>query len=66
MGPSGCGKTTILNLIGGLDRLDSGEVVVAHTHLEMQSSRQLARWRAHHIGVVFQSHNRLGILSATR
>jgi len=64
MGPSGSGKTTLLNLIGGLDSPNSGEVVVDDTHLEGLSSRALATWRARHIGLVFQSHNLIRILSA--
>lgn len=63
-GPSGVGKTTVLNLIGGLDQANSGEVVVADSPLHEFSSRQLARWRADQIGFVFQSHNLLGMLSA--
>jgi putative ABC transport system ATP-binding protein len=64
MGPSGSGKTTLLNLIGGLDTPSSGEVIVADTHLEALSSRELATWRARHVGFVFQSHNLIRILSA--
>jgi putative ABC transport system ATP-binding protein len=64
MGPSGSGKTTLLNLIGGLDTPNSGEVVVAETHLEGLSSRELAAWRVRHIGFVFQAHNLIRILSA--
>ena len=64
MGPSGSGKTTLLNLMGGLDIADSGDVVVAETNLTRLSDRQLSRWRARHIGVVFQSNNLLPGLSA--
>jgi len=64
MGPSGSGKTTILNLIGGLDHADSGEVVVAGEHLEKLSGGQLAKWRARHIGFVFQFYNLMPMLSA--
>lgn len=64
MGPSGAGKTSALNLIGGLDRPDAGEVIVMGTHLERMSSGRLARWRPRHVGFVFQSHNLLGILTA--
>ncbi len=55
-GPSGCGKTTLLNLIGGLDRPDNGSVSVGGTQLEALSPSGLTRWRAGHIGFVFQSH----------
>ena len=64
MGPSGSGKTTLLNLVGGLDTPNTGQVVVADNHLEGRSSRELAIWRAHHVGFVFQSHNLIRILSA--
>jgi putative ABC transport system ATP-binding protein len=64
MGPSGSGKTTLLNLIGGLDTPDEGEVVVAGERLDRLSSSQLARWRARHVGFVFQFYNLLPVLSA--
>jgi putative ABC transport system ATP-binding protein len=64
MGPSGSGKTTILNLVGGLDRAESGEVIVAGEHLEKMSGGQLAKWRARHIGFVFQFYNLMPMLSA--
>jgi putative ABC transport system ATP-binding protein len=65
MGPSGSGKTTILNLIGGLDRADSGEVIVAGEHLETLAGAGLSRWRARHIGFVFQFYNLMPMLSAS-
>ena len=64
MGPSGSGKTTILNLVGGLDRAENGEVIVAGEHLEKLSGAQLAKWRARHIGFVFQFYNLMPMLSA--
>ena len=64
MGPSGSGKTTILNLVGGLDHADSGEVIVGGEHLEKLSGGQLAKWRARHIGFVFQFYNLMPMLSA--
>ena len=64
MGPSGSGKTTILNLVGGLDHVDSGEVIVGGEHLEKLSGGQLAKWRSHHIGFVFQFYNLMPMLSA--
>ncbi len=66
MGPSGSGKTTLLNLIGGLDKADSGEVTVAGERLDKLSSGQLANWRARHVGFVFQFYNLLPVLSAER
>jgi len=64
MGPSGSGKTTLLNLIGGLDVPDEGEVTVAGERLDKLTSGQLARWRARHVGFVFQFYNLLPVLSA--
>jgi putative ABC transport system ATP-binding protein len=64
MGPSGSGKTTILNLMGGIDRPDSGEVVIGGCHLERLSSDQLGAWRSGNVGFVFQAYNLLPILSA--
>jgi len=66
MGPSGSGKTTLLNLIAGLDRPDEGEVIVAGERIDTLSSGQLARWRARHIGFVFQFYNLLPVLNAER
>jgi putative ABC transport system ATP-binding protein len=66
MGPSGSGKTTLLNLIGGLDRPDQGEVEVAGQRIDRLSSGQLAKWRARHIGFIFQFYNLLPVLSAER
>jgi putative ABC transport system ATP-binding protein len=64
MGPSGSGKTTILNLVGGLDHANSGEVIVGGEHLEKLSGGQLAKWRSHNIGFVFQFYNLMPMLSA--
>src|SRR5882757_7421579 len=64
MGPSGSGKTTLLNLIGGLDKPTSGEIVVGGSRLDQLSSGQLAHWRADNVGFVFQMYNLLPVLSA--
>ena len=64
MGPSGSGKTTILNLIGGLDRADSGEVIVGGENLQSLSGGQLAKWRTRHVGFIFQFYNLMPMLSA--
>ena len=66
MGPSGSGKTTLLNLLGGLDAPSSGAVEVAGTNIAQLSGGQLSRWRAHHIGFVFQLYNLLPVLTAER
>lgn len=66
MGPSGSGKTTLLNLIGGLDKPSQGSVEVAGERIDGLSGGPLARWRAHHIGFVFQLYNLLPVLTAER
>ena len=63
-GPSGSGKTTLLNIMGGLDRADTGEVWVAGQNLQLLSSGELARLRLHRIGFVFQAYNLLPVLTA--
>ncbi|MCP4656257.1 MAG: ABC transporter ATP-binding protein [bacterium] len=66
MGPSGSGKTTLLNLLGGLDRPTSGTVEVAGENVGRASGRKLAKWRARHVGFVFQFYNLLPVLTAER
>ena len=66
MGPSGSGKTTLLNLIGGLDTPTSGEITVAGQRLDKLGSGGLARWRAGHVGFVFQFYNLMPMLTAQR
>jgi putative ABC transport system ATP-binding protein len=66
MGPSGSGKTTLLNLIGGLDQPTSGEVRVGGSRIDQLSSGELARWRAHNVGFVFQFYNLMPVLTAER
>jgi putative ABC transport system ATP-binding protein len=64
MGPSGSGKTTLLNLIGGLDQPSDGEVHVAGERIDTLSGSALARWRARHVGFIFQFYNLMPMLSA--
>ncbi|MBN6151041.1 ABC transporter ATP-binding protein [Xanthomonas sp. AmX2] len=64
MGPSGSGKSTLLNVIAGLDKPTSGEVVVANERLTALGATQLARWRARHVGFVFQLYHLLPALTA--
>jgi putative ABC transport system ATP-binding protein len=66
MGPSGSGKSTLLNLIGGLDRATGGTVQVGGDRIDQMSDRQLAAWRAQHVGLVFQFYNLLPVLTAER
>ena len=66
MGPSGSGKSTLLNLIGGLDRATRGSVEIGGERIDAMSDRQLAGWRARHIGLVFQFYNLLPVLNAER
>ncbi len=64
MGPSGSGKSTLLNVMAGIDRPTSGSVVVAGTRLDGLSEGDMARWRARHIGYVFQTYNLIPVLTA--
>jgi len=64
MGPSGSGKSTLLNLIAGIDRPDSGELIVAGEDIGTLSERDLADWRARHIGFIFQFYNLMPVLTA--
>nr|MBN2276465.1 ABC transporter ATP-binding protein [candidate division Zixibacteria bacterium] len=64
MGPSGSGKTTLLNLLAGIDQPTSGKLMVAGEDTSRLSDSQLAKWRARHIGFVFQFYNLLPVLTA--
>ncbi len=66
MGPSGSGKTTLLNLLGGIDRPDTGEIHVAGTRIDGLSEGELARWRAANIGFIFQFYNLMPTLTAAQ
>ena len=64
MGPSGSGKTTLLNLIAGIDRPTSGEVIVAGTNVAALSESALAAWRSRNVGFIFQFYNLIPVLTA--
>lgn len=64
MGPSGTGKSTLLNLISGIDKPDSGTIHVAGVEITRFSRGQLADWRAINLGYIFQTHNLVPVLSA--
>ncbi len=66
MGPSGSGKTTLLNLLGGIDRADGGEIEVAGWRIDGMSEGELARWRASHVGFIFQFYNLMPMLTAAQ
>lgn len=57
LGPSGCGKTTLLNIIGGLDRYTSGDLLVNGKSTEDFNDRDWDNYRNHSVGFVFQSYN---------
>jgi len=64
MGPSGSGKTTLLNMIAGIDRPDSGSIIIGGTEITALDERSLAKWRSNHVGFVFQFYNLMPVLTA--
>ncbi len=64
VGPSGSGKTTLLNLIGGLDKPDTGNIIIHGTDITKLSANQLIDFRLRNIGFVFQAFNLIPVLSA--
>lgn len=64
MGPSGSGKTTLLNLLSGIDSPTEGSLRIAGTELAKLSRRELTRWRAGHVGYIFQLYHLVPVLTA--
>ena len=64
MGPSGSGKSTLLNLIAGLDRPTRGRAIVAGANLSEMNEAKLAKFRAQHVGFIFQAYNLIPVLTA--
>jgi len=64
MGPSGSGKSTLLNLIAGIDKPSSGQILVAGVDIAQLSEGELAAWRAAHVGFIFQFYNLMPVLTA--
>src|SRR5213595_882578 len=64
MGPSGSGKTTLLNLVAGIDHATSGRLAVGGEEISAMNEREIAGWRARHIGLVFQFYNLIPVLTA--
>lgn len=66
MGPSGSGKTTLLNMLGGVDKPTRGQILFNGSDIAQLSEGQLAKWRADHVGFIFQFYNLMPMLSAER
>ncbi|MBU4035439.1 MAG: ABC transporter ATP-binding protein, partial [Proteobacteria bacterium] len=64
MGPSGSGKSTLLNLIAGLDKADSGSIIVQGIDISLLIETELAKWRADNVGFIFQFYNLIPVLTA--
>ena len=64
MGPSGSGKSTLLNLIAGIDKVDSGSIIIGDCEITALNETQLAGWRAVNVGFVFQFYNLIPVLTA--
>ena len=66
MGPSGSGKSTLLNLLGGIDRPTAGSIDINGTRIDQLGDGQLTRWRARHVGFIFQLYHLLPVLTAAQ
>lgn len=64
MGPSGSGKTTLLNLLSGIDSPTEGSLVIGGRDISTLSRRELTKWRANHVGYIFQLYHLVPVLSA--
>ncbi len=64
MGPSGSGKTTLLNLIAGIDRPDSGRLIVGEIDIATLNESKLSKWRGANVGFIFQFYNLIPVLNA--
>ena len=64
LGPSGAGKTTCLNILGGMDKATSGEVIIAGNNISDYSEKKLIKYRRTEIGFVFQFYNLIQNLTA--
>lgn len=64
MGPSGSGKSTLLNLMAGIDQPTAGRIEIAGVDIATLNERQLADWRATHVGFIFQFYNLMPVLTA--
>jgi putative ABC transport system ATP-binding protein len=64
MGPSGSGKSTLLNLVAGIDKADSGTIIIGGVDITALTETELAQWRAVNVGFIFQFYNLIPVLTA--
>ena len=63
LGPSGAGKSTLLNLLGGMDKVTSGNIIVGGNNISEYSDKELTKYRAENVGFIFQFYNILPTLT---
>lgn len=63
LGPSGAGKSTLLNLLGGMDKVTSGDIIIGKEHISKYSDDKLTQYRAENVGFIFQFYNILPTLT---
>lgn len=64
VGPSGSGKSTLLNMMAGLEKPSKGEIIIAGTHIEKMTEKQLVTFRRQNVGFIFQSYNLIKTMNA--
>ncbi|OUQ21046.1 ABC transporter [Lachnoclostridium sp. An14] len=64
VGPSGSGKSTLLNMMAGLEKPSKGEIIIAGTHIERMTEKELVTFRRENVGFIFQSYNLLKTMNA--
>ena len=64
LGPSGAGKTTCLNILGGIDKVSSGKVIIENNDITNYSKKELIKYRRNDVGIIFQSYNLIQNLTA--
>lgn len=63
LGPSGAGKSTLLNLLGGMDKVTSGDIIVGNHYISKYNDEELTKYRAENVGFIFQFYNILPTLT---